>query len=117
MLDEYAETFENFLHLLPALLPKIRARVFSYYQDYYASVYEDETQSGQPPLGLIDPELHFAKMRHLDDVSVQGLRAVTLRFDYEVDTEHDLEILIVDGVIHDVGGALDTYVLQHDGLG
>lgn len=110
LLDEYAETFQTFLQLLPALLPAIKARAFDYYQEYYAPVYEHEAQSGQPPLGLTNPDLHFARMRNLDDVSVQGHRGVTLQFDYEVDTEHDLEILIVDGSIHDIGGALDTYI-------
>jgi hypothetical protein len=110
LLDEYAEAFERFLQLLPALLPEIKARAFAYYQEYYAQVYEDQAQSGEPPLGLINPGLHFARMRLLDDVSVQSHRAVTLQFDYEIDTEHDLEILIVDGTLHDIGGALDTYV-------
>ncbi len=109
-LDQYAETFQSFLQILPALLPGIKARAFAYYQEYYAPVYENEASSGQPALGLTSPELHFEKMRTLEDISVQSHRAVTLQFDYAIDTEHDLEILIVDGIIHDIGGALDTYI-------
>jgi hypothetical protein len=107
-LARYARTLRRFLDRMPEHLAVVVERAFAYYRSTYADVYENPAIAGAPALGLTTPKKHFAMLRVLQAVVVGDPEAVTLRFRYEVDTEHDLEVLFVDGTFVDIGGALDT---------
>ena len=107
-LDQYEQTFRQFDADLTTILPAIKEAAFARYQKLYAHHYEDEKQSGEPPLGIDTADTHFAYMTDLAYIRVTDEDTIKLPIYYKVDREHDLELKIVNGQIADIGGIADT---------
>ena len=108
-LDEYAQTFQQYLTGADAILTAIKEAAFACYQKLYAHYYEDESQSGEPPLGIDTAEKHFEYMKDLIYVRMLDEGAMQLPVYYEkIDAEHGLEIKLVHGEVADIGGIAET---------
>ena len=108
MLDLYEVTFQQFTGNVPAILAAIKEAAFVRYQTLYTHYYEDEKQSGKPPLGIDTADAHFAFMTDLAYIRVTDEGTIKLPIYYKIDSEHDLEIKLVNGKIAEIGGMAET---------
>ncbi|MEC4116297.1 hypothetical protein [Myroides phaeus] len=107
-LTEMAQTYQLFVENIDLYLKAIQERAYEYYRAYYAHYYEDEAESGEPPLGIDAIEKHNPHIRELLYIRLLAGGIIILPIRYALDNEHGLEFRFTNGEITDVGGIDDT---------
>lgn len=107
-LDEYAATFQSFLHEAPYLLADLKRQTFARYQQLYAAHYENPTRSGAPALHLYTAEQHFAYLQDVAYLCVTDEQTIRLSIHYDLDPEHGLELKFKANNLVEIGGMDET---------
>lgn len=105
-LATYQEVFDNFLSNQGTLKPLIEQKLFEFYQENYAETYEND-ELGLGPLNIKNKEDHNKYIKGIENIELRDENTIKIIFDYELDEENDVAILIIDGQIGDVGGVAD----------
>ncbi len=123
LIDEYAETLNNFIENIDTIIKDIQKIAFEYYLRVYAKYYEKpfevifenekikSVESGQlhEPLQINSKEKHFEYMnRGLYDIEISNHKTIVIPFRYAIDEEHGLEVKIINNKVVKVGGIAET---------
>lgn len=108
-LDDFKETFKNFLHDIEKIVPDIKQQTFDRYNKLYAHYYEDESKSGQEPLNIDTPEKHFEALKDINYIRIQEKGVIHIPIFYGLDREHGIEIKIKDNKVECIGGIGEVY--------
>lgn len=104
-LEAFELSYKEFLERLDDLLVEIKAKTYERYLKYYASYYENRKDD---PLFLKNNDEHFQYMNVIKYIRLLPEKTILLLFKYELDTEHGLEIRIIDNAISSIGGIAET---------
>jgi hypothetical protein len=107
-LDEYEQTFSDFLNNLNTLIFDIKKSAFQHYQKVYAHYYEDKKKSKKEPLNLDTPDKHFEYMKDLNYIRVLDGQVIKILIRYKIDEEHGLELKLKNNKVLDISGISET---------
>ncbi len=119
-LNVYQETYQNFLEQFPSILVEMQNQAFAFYQKYYAHFYEQDFEADNfngkelaagekhPPLNIDNSSKHFVYMKEIKYIRILDGDAIQIVFNYELDTEHGLEIKLINNKITNIGGIAET---------
>lgn len=107
-LDEYAETYQNFINHFARHLHHIQTQAFARYQKLYAHYYENPEKSGESALNIDSVEKHNSYILDLLNIRIGADQTVRLAINYQLDTEHGLEFKFVANELVDVAGIAET---------
>lgn len=107
-LDEYAETYQNFINHFERHLHLIQTQAFARYQKLYAHYYENPEKSGEPALNINSIEKHNPYILDLLNIRIGADQTVRLAIDYKLDPEHGLEFKFVNNELVDAAGIAET---------
>ncbi len=107
-LDEYKQTFSNFINYLDKIIIEISQKTFERYLKLYAHYYEDRSKSGAEPLNIDTSEKHFEYIKNIVYIRVLDQKTIKIPIRYSLDTEHGLEIKLQDNKIVAIDGIAET---------
>ncbi|PID67823.1 MAG: hypothetical protein CR968_04755 [Flavobacteriia bacterium] len=107
-LNDYAQTYSEFLLNFNHVLERIKEDAFKRYLNLYAHYYEDEHKSGQKPLNIDTKDKHFETITAIKYLRILKNGCVRIPMTYTLDQEHGLEVLIKNSEIIDIGGIAET---------
>lgn len=103
-LAEFEITLKDFLSNIDMIIADIQESAFNYYQERYASYYEQEG------LGIDTKEKHFEYMKDiLEAIRILDNKTIVIPIHYDLDTEHGLELKLVNNKVVAVDGIDETY--------
>ena len=107
-LDEFAQTYQAFLHHWEACLAQLQNKAYERYIKLYAHYYENPERSGNDALNITSEKQHNLYIRHLLNIRVSRNKTVRLVIRYDLDTEHGMEFKFVDNQLIQVAGIAET---------
>jgi hypothetical protein len=118
-IKEYEDALKNFIENIDGIIKSIKEEAFKYYigvKQPYAKDFEKAHS-----VTINDKEKHFEYMKDLYSVRVVKNNKVkgsfiVLSIDYEIDTEHQMEILLKGNEVIKIAEAAETYFWDIEGL-
>jgi len=122
-LAEYEQIFKSFLHNIDEIIIEIQQSAFEYYKRVYAKYYEQdfedifdlykgtasENDKTHPPLCLDTKEKHFEYMKRIIFINVLDNQTLKIAIRYLLDTEHGMEIKLVNNKVIKIASIDETY--------
>jgi hypothetical protein len=117
-IKEYEDTLKNFIENIDEIIKSIKEEAFKYYtteKQPYAKDFEKDHS-----VTINDKEKHFEYMdlysvRVVKNKKVKG-SFIVLSIDYEIDTEHQMEVLLKGKEVIKISEAAETYFWDIEGL-
>jgi hypothetical protein len=118
-IKEYEDTLKEFIENIDVIIKSIKEEAFKYYKGVkqpYANDFEKEHS-----IKINDKEKHFEYMKNLFSVRIVKNNKVkdpfvVLSIGYEIDTEHQMEILLKNKEVVYISEADETYFWNIDEL-
>lgn len=107
-LNEFAKTYQAFIHNLEQHLQTIQTHAFERYQKLYAHYYENPEKSGETALNIHDVESHNPYIQTMLNLRVTTPNTLILSIHYDLDTEHGMEFKFVNNQLEIVGAIAET---------
>lgn len=107
-LDEFAQTYQSFLHHWEACLAQMQNKAFERYKKLYAHYYENPEKSGEPALIITKVEQHNPYIRNLLNIRISERQTIRLAIRYDLDTEHGMEFKFINNQLVKVAGIAET---------
>ncbi|WP_317039176.1 DUF6985 domain-containing protein, partial [Polaribacter atrinae] len=107
-LDDFENTYLEFLKKFDNILIDISEKTFERYLKLYAHYYENQEKSGEKPLNIDTKEKHFENIKEILYLRVLKNGNIQIPIRYKIDTEHGVEIRLEKNKVIGVGGIAET---------
>ena len=106
-ITEYENTLKYFIENINQIIESIKEEAFNYFKEEkssYAKEFEKENS-----VKINDKEKHFEYMKKLYSIRIVKNKKIVLSIAYEIDKEHQMEILLKNNKVIKISEADETY--------